>query len=384
MNPITHAVAPAWIGNEYSSVNPFNADHSRLLLIEVDHFVLYDGDGLSLADLPIGASQEPRWSRSNREQFYFIKNNEQWLFDLGVDERQILPSGESRVHAFTEYASIYGHGESDISPDGDHFVLEGTKQDGSIEVFVYSLKDGKGPVFPQLLPIDGLKITASNRILISRNSDPHQPTDGIFVLESTGERRLTDFDEHACPATYNGRDVLLWAESDTRNACVMIDVETGARKILGIELPWDYSIHISAPLHLPWCIVSTDCPDRKLPSQVWKVYFDATIPSEFLGNTASVFTGYNSEALASVSSDGSRLVGRSNFGQTGDPNFCNTWEIRLNGNGIIAPKEPGLNPVEIDKYGEAWLNMGSLPYDETSDLVCFSSKAKNVTVYRRK
>ena len=377
---ITYSIAPDSCGNEYS-VNPFSYDNSYLILLRsnlpsiLDHFGLFDGSGKFLRNLPITANEEPRFSLIDAKKLSFTRGNT--FMGMNVESGAVWVE-----YTFTEYVSLKNYGESDISDDSEHFVLAGVKKNGTIKVFTYSTTEGKGPVYPQTLPIDGLKITRiSNEIILSRNSDPHKPTDGIFILTPNGERRLTDADEHACVATYKGRDVLLWAESDTENACVMIDVETGARTTLALQLPWDYAIHISAPRDLPWCVVSTDCPDHKLPAQVWKVYYDNKIPSELICEPDSVFTGYSSEVMAAVPPDGTKIVGRSNFGKTDNPDYCDVWMVDL------PPTQPSPDPdpiVETDSYGEKWENRGSLPFEAGKDLLDFNAEAKSITVYRRK
>lgn len=166
----------------------------------------------------------------------------------------------------------------------------------------------------------------------------------------------------------------------------MIDVETAKATILHV-FDWRYAFHISAPLNSPFCIVSLDCPTKDLPSQVWKVPFDGTL-AELICEPGSVFTGYNSELKAAVSADGSKIVGCSNFGKTTDPNYCDVFMINLTqpDPNVFVPSitTDNTQPSETDAHGEVWLNMGTLPFDESSDLVSFNSTAKSVTIYRRK
>lgn len=42
-----------FIINEYSTMSPFNADNSKLLLIHQSYFALYDGGGPFIRDLPL-------------------------------------------------------------------------------------------------------------------------------------------------------------------------------------------------------------------------------------------------------------------------------------------------------------------------------------------
>jgi len=403
MKRITFSTPPDWVGNEYSSMSPFNCDNSLLLLIKVNHFGLYDGDGKFLYDLPIGASQQPRWSRGGAHLLYFIDDRQLKMMDVAV-----LPPQIALIHDFDKYVSIDGKGESDISADGDHFVFFGSRQDGTGEVIVFRVNGGGSIVetHPIAQPFDGLKITAQNHAILSRTSNPRDPEfDGIWDL-TTG-LRLTNYNGHACPTSYEGRDKLLWCSSEdpTVNAddIIMIDVETGARRVLW-NVGWEYAFHISA-CKGDFCIVSTDDPDRLVLSQVWKVPYDGTAPT-LICDTGSIYDGYGSQVKAALSWDGSKLVGCSDFGDTSDLNACDVFMVKL-------MDSPNL-PETPDKYGEIWLTMGvlpfnevggfvsydsasksvmvhqlgsivgSLPFDDASDLLYFSSRDKNVTIYRRK
>ncbi len=167
---ITFSKPGEWVGNPYGSICSFNADNSLIACIAIDHWQIRTIAGMLYLDLTtLPADAELKWSRTDPHYFYFVSGNE--LRGSDVDWKN-----PTTIHEFTEYASISGKGESDISPDGDHFVFAGTRRDATVEVFTYSLKDGKGPVYPQAQPFDGLKITSKNQIILSR-------ADGIWVIE---------------------------------------------------------------------------------------------------------------------------------------------------------------------------------------------------------
>ncbi len=335
-------VTPLWIGtgshgNEYSNVNAFNCDSTRVLVQGsatgslLDHLQLLDSTGKLIADLPLAADTEPRWSRQDPFTFYFRQANALWRWtDNSSGLHKVV------VHEFTEYATISGRGESDISADGDHFVFAGTKLDGSVDVFVYSLKDGKGQVYPQREPFDGLKITANNHIVLSKSS-------GLFLVDvMIGPQQLTVADGHAAVTSRFGKDIVLWCSSNdpatlwddgspngvvaNKNAVAGIDLANPKKKIALMELDWRYEFHI-ATCSQDWCIVSTDCPDYSLPAQVWRVYFDRTRQPELLCNTGSVFTDI-AEVNASVNWAGTKVIGRSNFGKV-DANECQVWMLDI-------------------------------------------------------
>jgi hypothetical protein len=349
LKQITFSTPPAWVGNEYSSMSPFNCDNTRLLLIKIDHFGLYGGSGAFLKDLPIPASAEPRWSRIDPATFRYIAENALMSYD--ISDATVLTE-----HVFTEYIKISGRGESDISQDGDHFVFSGTRPDGAEEVFVYEISTGmKGTVYPQMIPFDGLKITSNNHAILSR-------AEGLWDLD-TG-KKITDANGHACPAVHNGKPVLLWCSSNSptvnANSVAMIDIESGIMDILW-TIPWDYAFHIAA-CNQEWCVVSTDCPKKTLPSQCWKVYFDKIIPAELICDTGSIYTGYNSQVKASLSRDGSKLVGCSNFGKTTDPNYCDVFIVELSrqpGPHVETSQDSTLKRIDYSSYvgKTAWVQV---------------------------
>src|SRR5262245_44830986 len=156
----------ATITSEYSTMSPFNLDNTYLLLQHVAYFGLYDGSGTTyLGHLPfeINASSEPRWSRTDPRVLYYRYNNQ-------LKQYNVVTGFRSVVHTFSEYSSISGRGESDISEDGNHFVFVADNRD----VFVYEIStDTKGPVcVPPACPtgalsFDSLQITPNNNVTIT-------------------------------------------------------------------------------------------------------------------------------------------------------------------------------------------------------------------------
>src|SRR5690349_11742409 len=108
------------ISQEYPTVSPFNIDNTRLLLGHLSYFALYDGAGNYLRDLwpnpGIVASSEPRWSKKDPNEFYYISGNRFMKYNVGTN-------ASTTIHTFSEYASISEKGEEDISADGDHFAF---------------------------------------------------------------------------------------------------------------------------------------------------------------------------------------------------------------------------------------------------------------------
>ena len=92
-----------FITDEYSTMNPFNLDNSKFLLIQQSYFALYDGSGHFLKALPfeINASSEPRWSRNDPNVLYYHTGNQ-------LKQYNVSTSAASVVHTFSEYSAITG------------------------------------------------------------------------------------------------------------------------------------------------------------------------------------------------------------------------------------------------------------------------------------
>src|SRR5712671_1326952 len=145
------------ITNEYSTMSPFNNDNTFLIIQHDSYFGLYDGTGTYLRDLPfpINAGAEPRWSRTDPNILYFISGDQLKQFNVATAVMSV-------VHTFSEYSSISGKGESDISVDGNHFALVGDSQ----SIFIYEIStDRKSAVFNTLgKGFDSLYITPNNGV----------------------------------------------------------------------------------------------------------------------------------------------------------------------------------------------------------------------------
>ena len=163
---------------EYSTKSPFNADNSKILLMEFSYFALYDGVTLHrIKILPVSASSEPLWSRSDPNSFYYhpYNGNQIIKYTLGANGS---PDSSTVIHTFSEYSSISAKGESEMSYDGDHLVLVG---DGH-QAFVYTIStNSKGPVFEASGhgTLDSVYITPNNNVLMAWSSS------GTFVRVTT-------------------------------------------------------------------------------------------------------------------------------------------------------------------------------------------------------
>lgn len=334
---ITQASSGAWVGNEYSSVDPFSLNCKHLLLVHHDHFELYSGEGQWLSRLSpvLSASSEPRWSRTNPYLIYYLSGNELREFDVRTDNSEL-------VRRFAGSQTVKGRGESDISEDGDHLVLSDEKG----QVWLYNLRtDQVSDGYAYTQPFNSLYVTPDNNVLVGTADK------GVSIL--TNARQIAPTISHMdVGRDQDGREVLIRTNSaDTQplpncpNGIEKVDIRTGERRCL-TPMEWTYAVHISCPAKADWCIVSTYSPTNAKPSQILRVNYSCG--AQVLCDTGSVMIktddgiAYNPQPKAAVSWDGSRLVFSSNNGDISrGPIYCDTFLMKLQpAPAPIPPKEP--------------------------------------------
>lgn len=326
----------AFVSTEYSTASPFNVDNTYLILQHQSYFGLYDGSGAYLDDLPLAvhAASEPRWSRSEPGVLYYVSGNA--LIKLDVPSRT-----SSLVRSFGEYAAIRGHGESDISRDGDHFVFSADELPGPTGpgianryVFVYEIgSDTKGPVLDTAgHALYQLYLAPDNSVAIGWLATGTARFTGVELFDRAMvfKRQLTHAIGHMrLTRDLNGDDVLVWVNSndaqplaDCQNGLVKVRL-SDARQTCLLQLDWRLAVHITAPDGNGWVFAGTydpldpapTLPDWKLFSnEILQVKLDGTETRRLLHHRSRQTATYGYQPRATVSRDGSRLVFTSNYG----------------------------------------------------------------------
>jgi len=312
----------AFIVNEYSTMSPFNQDGSRLLLLHLSYFALYDGEGNFIENLPfeISSSSEPRWSRKNPSILFYVSENQLKQFDVASRKASV-------VHTFKEYRSVRGHGESDICFDGDHLVLAG---DGRF-VFVYEIStDRKGPVFDTGgREFDSLYITPDDHVTITWVHPGRSRYQGIelFDREMNFLHQVTRAGGHMdVTRDIDGGEVLVWANAGDpkpicKNGVVKVRLADGQQTCL-LSLDWSLALHVSAPDRAGWVLVGTYTSGDPRHDGVWDKYaneilqigLDGSGVKQVAHHRSRPFNSYWWSPRASVSRDGSKLIYSSDYG----------------------------------------------------------------------
>ena len=344
-----------FISVEYSTMSPFNSGNSRILGLHFSYFGLYDGSGRFTKNLNVCASCEPRWSRTDPYILYFISGNQLKRLDVSTDAVSV-------VHTFSEYASISGKGESDISADGNHFVFAGDAR----SVFVYEIStDTKGPVFDTAgRGFDSLYITPNNNVTITWFQPGTARYNGIelFDRNMTFQRQAARAGGHMdVTSDTNGDEILLWTNSGDptpicSNAIVKVRLSDAHETCL-ISLDWSLAVHVSAADSGGWFFMETYAPGDPAPdSAAWKPYtneilqvkLDGTEVRRLTHHRSRPFDGYNYTPRASTSRDGSRIIFNSNFGLYGPSTlYTDSYLMVLSASATAVPATPVPIPVPV-------------------------------------
>ncbi len=318
---VSNAGASGFITDEYSTINPFNADNSKFLLIHQSYFALYDGTGAFIRNLPsdVHASSEPRWSRQDPNIFYFVNGNQLKRYDVASGSITVLRS-------FTQYSSISGMGESDICFDGDHLVLAGDRR----HVFVYQIStNAAGPSFDTGgRGFDSIYITPNDNVTITWLQGGASRYNGIEVFDRNMNflRQLTRVGGHMdVTRDGTGEEVLIWTNSADpqpicNNGVVKVRISDAQQTCLA-TFDWSLAVNISAPDAGGWAFVNTYAPSNPTPSNGWATYTNEILQVRLDGgevrrlahHRSRPYNSYNWTPRASTSRDGSRFVYNSNY-----------------------------------------------------------------------
>jgi hypothetical protein len=309
------------ITTEYSTMSPFNEDNSRLILVHLSYFGLYDGAGNFLGNLPleINASAEPRWSRTDPKLLYYVHGNQLKEYNVGTSSATV-------VHTFSEYSAVSGKGKSDISFDGNHFVLVG---DGEY-VFVYEIStDSKGSVFDTAgVSFNNVAITPNNNVAISWTAVGSSRSQGVELFDSNMNflRQVVRADGHFdLTRDTNGDEVMVWVNANDpapicNNGVVKVRLADATQTCLA-TFNWSLAMHVSATDNSGWVFVETYAPGDPIPPNGWFTYTDELMQVKldgsqvrrFAHHRSRPFNSYTWQPKLSISRDGGKLAYASNF-----------------------------------------------------------------------
>lgn len=328
--------------NEYSRVQSFNADGSRILVRGTDgSWYLYDAASLQpLAQLPLGT--DPRWDGTNPDLIYYSEDTRLMAYD--TQSRQA-----SLIHEFAAdlpgqaITSVWMRYEGSPSLDRRYWGLMAENQDWmTVAYLVYDRETDQ--VIGQLdIPpaeIDSVTISPLGTYFLAyldEYCEPGQLGDqahpcGLMVYDRdlTNGRSLIRAIGHSDLALdAEGREVLIYQDIDT-DTISLLDLASGTVTQLQ---PIDFS-HTPVGLHfsgqafrLPgWALVSTHDGDPAsytwMDDQVFALELRPDGRVVRLAHTHSLVDpdmehDYWAEPQASVNPDFTRVLFTTNWGRSG-------------------------------------------------------------------
>jgi len=346
----------AGLKNEYSRVQSFNADGSRILVRSIEaNWYLYDADTLQpVGQLPLGV--EPRWDASNPDLLYYSEETRLIAYNVRSGEQNL-------VHDFSAdfpgqpLAAVWTRYEGGPSLDGRYWGLMAEDQDWlTVAFLVYDRVEDRVTATRDMREmsemereIDSVTISPlgnyflayhdnycehghpSTSLRAGLGDDAHPCGLMVYDRDLTNGRSLLRIIGHSdLVLDAQGREVLIYQDIDTDHISVL-DLATG---IVTPLWPIDFS-HTPIGLHFSgrafrqpgWALVSTYSGGHPtdytwMDDQVFAVELKAGGRVVRLAHTHSLVDesqehDYWAEPHASVNLDFTRVVFTSNWGRSG-------------------------------------------------------------------
>ncbi len=359
--------------HNYSTITPFNADSSRVMLsLTNGSVVIVDLQGnvvVPLAKMPAMNSPDAPWDPSNPAAFYFTQGNQ--LFEGTISGSTVQ---KTLLHTFSGYTSVLAPDQEDLSDDGCKYWLVGTPSTGGSPLgILYNLCTDT--IISQSLVV-GVKDSAtgwhkiqifpSGKMLMTwnRNGTTNGTGGEIYNTDGTLYWHLYNQTGHDDVGTdLAGREVVIGTANGelSINACgdawkslTVVDINAKAPvNCLINNIPaWHVSYRDSPK---GWALLSTfdqgNCPgyscfDTTSPSHlasdwqsIWPLYgeelllvkIDGTAVYRLAHHRSRSAEYYWAQARAAISRDGKYVLWDSNFdiSATGDANYGDVYLIKV-------------------------------------------------------
>ncbi len=329
--------------NEYSRVQSFNANETRLLARSTDaYWYLYDASTLQpLGQLPLDGV-DPRWDAQDPDRLYYSQETRLMALNVTTGESSIIHEfagdfpGQSLTAVWTRY-------EGSPSVDGLYWGLMAQDQDWKVVAYlVYDLTRDQVIAKRSIEPaeVDNVTISPLGKYFLAYNDtycEPGQPGSdshpcGLMVYDrdlKNGRSLLRIIGHSDTALDAQGREVLVYQDIDTDHIA-MLDLASGKINPLW---PIDFTftpigLHISGrAFNRPgWVVVSTH--DGDAASHTWmddQVFAMELKPGGQIIHLAHTHTiidtnmeqDYWAEPQVSTNRDMTRILFTSNWGRSG-------------------------------------------------------------------
>ena len=331
--------------NEYSRVESFNADGTRILVRGTSAtWYLYDARTFTrIEKIPVGT--DPRWDALDPELMYFIDGPRLASYNTRTREQRVAHDF-SKDFPGQELTNVWTRYEGSPSADGRYWGLMAEDMTWNPVAFlIYDLKadriiaqrDMRGVVKadPDSVTISplGTYLVAQHEYCERGTLGTYEKPCGLMAYDADlkgGRGLLRNVGHSDFAFDTQGREVMIYQDTDTDDIS-FIDLETGAITPL---TPIDFS-HTSLGLHFSgqsfrrpgWAVVSTYNGGHPtaftwMDDVVFAIELKPSGRIVRLAHTHSVYNmgvekDYWAEPQASVNRDFTRILFTTNWGRTG-------------------------------------------------------------------
>jgi len=353
--------------HNYSTITPFNADSSKvMLLLDNGSVVIVDIQGnvvVPVDNMPDMNTVNAPWDPSNPVVFYFTNSNR---FLKGTISGGTVTT--TVLHTFTDYISVEAPDQEDLSDDGCKYWVVGTPSGGGLPVgILYNLCTDT--VISQSLVV-GVKDSAtgwhkiqifpSGKMLMTWNSNGPSRGQGLEIYDTDGTLYWHVFDSSAhadVGIDLQGREVLFHRAGEARSLNACMNSHLGITVIdINAKAPVNCLIDEISPYHISyrnspkgWVLLSTfdqgTCPDYScfvLPSSwqsLWPLYGEELLLVKVDGSAiyrlahhrSRSAEGYAAQPHGVISRDGKYVLWDSNLGtsRTGNANYTDVYLVKV-------------------------------------------------------
>ena len=343
--------ASAGLKNEYSRVQSFNSDETRILVRGIAAtWYLYDAYTLRpLRLLPFSGPVDPRWDAADPYIIYYLEETRLMRCDIRTGELTLVHDfagdfpGQSLVAVWTRY-------EGSPSLDGRYWGLMAHTADSTgewhvVAFLVYDLQTGQVIAKRDMRGVQGVDLVDSVSISPLGNyfvayfdaceagtlgTDAKPCGFMVYGRDLTGGRGLHRIMGHSDLALdAQGREVLVFQDNDTDHLAMLDLTSATVTNLWAIDFSSGaLGFHLSGRANLlpGWALVSTTAENRTsstwMDNQVFAMELRASGRVFRLAHTHSVVDpaqehDYWAEPQASTNRDMTRILFTTNWGRSG-------------------------------------------------------------------
>ena len=334
------------MANEYSRVQSFNADGSRLLARSIDGgWYLYDAQSLQpLGELPLG--DEPRWDSADPGLIYYTEETRLMMCDVGIGTADQVRDFAGDLPG-QELAAVWTRYEGRPSRDRRFWGLMAEDQEWLPVAFLVYDREADSVTIRDMRGVPGVEddvdhvtisplgtyfLASFDRACVRGHVGSDGEPCGLMVYDrdlTDGRGLLRTIGHYDAALDATGREVIVYQDIDT-DQISMLELASGLVTPL-----WDIDFsHTGIGFHFSglaydrpgWALVSTHDDDAGsytwMDDQVFVIELKAGGRVARLANTHSVVDDereldYWAEPHASTNPDLTRVVFGTNWGRSG-------------------------------------------------------------------